>query len=406
MDSENNHQEKSTQDEHSPQDEAPLNDSGNEEEIHKISSDDLKGDEINQWVREISDDSDVQNEDFVESLDNVPVNKGDLPDWINELSPADQEINDAENEIQENQRNIQFESTDDLWDAEQLMESENEVEQTSISEDAQIVDEGFVEISEYDLETVDEKMEDTPLSEEPEKEQEKLPDWLEDMIAEHSESSMEIKEEIGEEQDFLNDEPTKPIPIVEETSQEDNLNQTIGQTELTPNQSLDEIELGESETQIEDSIHIVDFKEETIEEKPEDAIDIPPSTDQEFTEISDGEETPVVLEDAQTYEEFQTKEENWELHDQQPLEIPKTLRFAKYLLDQGEINPAYEIFQTYINKADHLEEIESWILDAIDEDKISKSKLWEILGDIATKKNKHAEALSAYSKSISILLNN
>ncbi len=408
MDNDKENQEKSMQNAKNLQGDSSIDEPNQQEELHEDKPDEIEENEINHWVREISDDADLQDEDIVESLENVPVSKGDLPDWINELSPRDPEFFDSDEESRESKNQpeyIEMESKDDSLDTDNDNGSDHDEEQKDFADNPDDSEEGFVEISELDLNSESEPKTGSTQSEERSDEQEELPDWLEDMISEQPEQSSEKEEINSEERIFMNDEPTKPVPIIEDSVSTDDEQQEVEEKFVTPNLTLDEIEITESESQIEEIIHIVDFNEDTSLEELKTDEELDHGSDQEPLELSDEEETPSLVEESLDEDDVILVEEDWEPHDQESLGIPKSLRFAKYLLDQKEIEPAYKIFETYINKSDYLEEIKTWITDAINNENSSESKLWELLGDIALQKNEHNEALSAYTKSIKILLN-
>ena len=398
MTNEMDQRENSINNENHHQEDASKEETQDHEELQENQPIEAEGDELNQWVREISGEHDLQEQDIVESLEDIPVSKGDLPDWINELSPSDHETLDSETGTlanQEQQETIEIESKEDSWDAEE-----------SDEDPLDDLDEGFLEISEIDLERDKVEESETSSSDAIVEEQEELPDWLEDMITDQQEpSTLHDEKEDEEERLFMNDEPTQPVQIIEENLSSVDQDQEQDITAAEPSLALDEIEIKESESQIEEVIHIVDFDEGMTDEEPVPDEDFSPISDEEGVDISGVEEGEKQNEEEQEDQDIIFGEEDWELEDQEPVEIPKTLRFAKYLLDQKEIDPAYKIFKTHINKSDHLEEIKAWITEAIDQKDLSKSNLWELLGDIAIKENEHAEALSAYTRSISILLN-
>ena len=397
MENDSDKLEKSNEQELGPQDEPASVDSER----------DHANEERNHWVKEIPDDLEMDNEDIVESLDNISVNKSDLPDWINELSPTEKEFLESENEFQEDKEHRDLTRVDtsevSLDDKNELGEGRDKDD--LISDEPDVLDEGFVEISKYDFDSIEEPLQEPTQLQDTIEEQEELPDWLEDMITEEQDPAFEDEHNPDDEQIFMNDEPTKPVQIIEESVPEDLQDQVIEEKPLIANLNLDEIDIEETETQTGESIHIVEFEEVRDTEEQKLYEELPYHTDQVNLDLPDEEESAELIEEIQDYEDFQAQGENWELDDNQPVEIPKSLRFAKYLLDQGEIDPAYQIFQTHIAKKDHLEEIKSWVSNAIGEGKSSQSKLWELLGDIAGKKSDHAEALSAYSRSISFLLN-
>lgn len=407
MDNDKDKLEKPNDDEIDPQEDSSTIDaekeSGNEENLPGGPENEV----TNHWVKEIPEDPEMDEERIVESLDNISVNKGDLPDWINELSPADQGIYESDEDIhvyKENLESIQLDAQDLSTDEEKVLEEDHD--EKIRADEPRSSDEGFVEISEYDIEAFEEPEKEPRSLHNAVEEQEELPDWLEDMISEEQQHAAEGEEKSFDEQFFLSDEPTKPVPIIEEIVPETYQEEMIEEIPSVENRILDEINFEETESQMEESIHIVEFDVESEEESQEVNEDFSIQIDQEMTEIPDEEAPAQVIDEIEDYEEIQEPDVDWEIYDQQPVEIPKTLRFAKYLLDQGKIEQADQIFQTYITKADHLEEIKGWVTDAISDDDISQSKLWEILGDIAVKQSEHTEALSAYTRSISTLLKN
>jgi hypothetical protein len=408
MTNENDKTEKLNDHEEDPQDESSSVDADKESENGEALPGGPENQVANHWVKEIPDDSEMEDGGIVESLDNLSVNKGDLPDWINELSPADQENLSTQGGNQENEENpeeIQIDTADVSMDNEKILEEDHN-EDTSVDE-SENLDEGFVEISEYDLETVEKPDEEPQLPEDAVEVQEELPDWLEDMISEEQKPMVEEDEEKSFDEKMLSsDEPTKPVPIIEETITDADQGEMIEEKPSGENLILDEINFEKTGSQIEDSIHIVEFDEQTDFEPQELEKDFSVKIDQGITETPN-EVVPVqVIDEIQDYEEIQENDEDWEIYDQQPVEIPKTLRFAKYLLDQGKIDQANQIFQTFISKADQMEAIKLWVTEAIDEGNLSQNKLWEILGDIAVKQSDHAEALADYTRSISLLLKN
>jgi len=364
--------------------------------------------EINHWVREITDDAGRENEEIVESLDNTPVKKGDLPDWINELSPKTEEPFDLQENLldeEELTKSAPFDSKEKYIESQYEQEDFDgeEGKDSLVGDDPH--DDGFIEISEYDMnEDVDAEL--TPNSfEGPDEKQEELPDWLKEMIAEEQKLSEEQIKKASVEATLMSDEPTKPVPVSETSTTEELEEEKIDdQAAVAPSLNLDEIAPENDQLQADENIHIIDFEdeseitEEVLQKEP------PASFVQELSEISDLEEFPILIEESADSEVILIEDTEWEQHDHLPLSFPKALRFAKYLLDQGKIDPAYEIFQNYIAKSEHLPEIKAWVTEAKSEEQLSKSKLWEILGDIAQKQHDHVEALSAYTKSISFLL--
>jgi hypothetical protein len=349
-----------------------------------------------QWVKEILEKNDGEDNAVLEDLHNLPVKQGDLPDWINTLSQAggDEQISDEHiEEEQETPDAIHFKSMDDSWDTEADIEEKGYEQSEGLEENIQ-PDEGFVEISQFDLEASDnlEKSE-SGLNQQSE-EQEKLPDWLEEMI---EEPETEISENIELEDEIFNpDEATKPV-IITSIETEDEMvidEQPIEAAPLTTDLPVEEYEKQFTE----DDVFIDDQVAEDLSIAEEE---IPPN-EVPFEGEMLIEQLPSL--EIENVEEFDADEGDWHEEDLLSPELPKSLKFAKYLLDQGEIEPSFEIFQTYVNKSEHLEEIKIWAMEAAAFDTEKNNLLWELIGDLSLKQNKPDEALSAYTRAISKLI--
>jgi hypothetical protein len=348
------------------------------------------------WVKEILEKNNGEDNAVLEDLHNLPVKQGDLPDWINTLSQAggDEQISDEHiEEEQETPDAIHFKSMDDSWDTEADIEEKGYEQSEGLEENIQ-PDEGFVEISQFDLEASDnlEKSE-SGLNQQSE-EQEKLPDWLEEMI---EEPETEISENIELEDEIFNpDEATKPV-IITSIETEDEMvidEQPIEAAPLTTDLPVEEYEKQFTE----DDVFIDDQVAEDLSIAEEE---IPPN-EVPFEGEMLIEQLPSL--EIENVEEFDADEGDWHEEDLLSPELPKSLKFAKYLLDQGEIEPSFEIFQTYVNKSEHLEEIKIWAMEAAAFDTEKNNLLWELIGDLSLKQNKPDEALSAYTRAISKLI--
>lgn len=348
------------------------------------------------WVKEILEKNNGEDNAVLEDLHNLPVKQGDLPDWINTLSQAggDEQISDEHiEEEQETPDAIHFKSMDDSWDTEADIEEKGYEQSEGLEENIQ-PDEGFVEISQFDLEASDnlEKSE-SGLNQQSE-EQEKLPDWLEEMI---EEPETEISENIELEDEIFNpDEATKPV-IITSIETEDEMvidEQPIEAAPLTTDLPVEEYEKQFTE----DDVFIDDQVAEDLSIAEEE---IPPN-EVPFEGEMLIEQLPSL--EIENVEEFDADEGDWHEEDLLSPELPKSLKFAKYLLDQGEIEPSFEIFQTYVKKSEHLEEIKIWAMEAAAFDTEKNNLLWELIGDLSLKQNKPDEALSAYTRAISKLI--
>jgi len=238
----------------------------------------------------------------------------------------------------------------------------NHIEDLNVNEqDYQPEQDDFVEISDLVTNTGDDELhglEDETLSD-----NEELPEWLHEMIAEEPETPFE---------------DTIPSVVKE---QEDAL---AGQT------SVDEaVEVKE---QTDEPTEPIDITQETPVEQGEPPVEIPT--------ISFEHEEPFPEIDVGTEDLSITVEEQ---EEQEP-ETPKTLRFAQFLLKQGDYNQAINIINTYIDKPEYLEEINDLLADAVNDGADQNSAVWETLGDIALNKGDSEKAIHAYAKAINILL--
>ena len=218
------------------------------------------------------------------------------------------------------------------------------------------VEKGFIEIPEYDL------SEDSELTEKQDEEmirdEEALPDWLHEMIAESPEFTLEetIPSMVIEPDDEVVDEPTEPVDITQET--------------------LIEVE---EDLVVESEVPLEAIEEK--EEKPDLIAESIPDQPDSVEEI-----------DLEPEEEVQVGD------------LPSRLLFAKHLLDQGYIKRAAEIFSSFSGQPIYRKQIKDWLMQAADEEKETKSDLWETIGDIEMQNGDSELAFIAYAKAINFLL--
>jgi hypothetical protein len=219
----------------------------------------------------------------------------------------------------------------------------------------------FVEISDLVLNNSDgtrHSPEEEALSED-----EELPEWLNEMIAEEPD---------------VHSEEIMPGSI--EENEEENIEQNTAEETL------------EKEKKTDEPTEPFDITQETPVGQEEAAVELPTKAaeDEEPTPEPDIDLSPVPM----------APEEKKGLKS----ETPKMLRFAALLLEQGDYNQATDILQTFINKPEFRREIKKWITNAINNGAENNSAVWEILGDIALSEGDSVEALNAYTKAIDILL--
>jgi hypothetical protein len=433
MDNENNQEEQerfNTENDSTPKETSEENQSLEDSQSEKNSID-PNDDSIEKWVKGISESDEVENEKTIADIEHLEVKKGDLPDWINTLSESGKEAFDGEEDFKESQESIEaikFTSLDDAWGTEPSREEDHIQDQEAPSAGNVESNEGFVEISSYEI-NQDETPGDEPSSFQNFAEEEELPDWLEEMITEQTVLTQEEAQIPFDEKTSLGDESTKPVTIdneeivdeeltdmeffEEEFSDEEFVDIEFSDEEHLPGEDhfkesyLTEIDMDQviQAEKFEDALGEDHFMEEGQEEDLENVEEVFSIEEPGKDQVSIQERpTSLLPEDIDAEVQENIQHDDWESANSHPVEIPKTLRFGKYLLDQGEIDPAFEIFQTYVKKPEHLENIKAWVSEAIREEENPSSLLWELLGDIEYKQNEHNKALSAYTRAISMLI--
>jgi hypothetical protein len=314
-----------------------------------------------------------------------------LPDWLDEIAAADDEP--AETNAAPEKAEAESEQMDEPTD-------EVLVEQTDVQGDEDAVsaegepesdDEPYVELSDLDVE--DEMI----------PEEEDLPDWLTDMITEEPEPEEPAVEEMPDTEEAviseadddagwqrLEEMPAGWMPFDDTTPvnpPEDEVPDWLKE-ESEEDTSPIILEETDSEEEIEPS--------ETATEEAGGFVPIEPVETQEAPSEKEG---PVdEIGEIEVEDELEGDQED-------PGDsMPKTLRFAKFILDQGEVDRAMEIICTYIGQSNYLEEVESWITEAIDSGIHQSARLWEAAGDIAVAREKYTEALNAYTKAMQVLM--
>jgi len=357
------------------------------------------------WVKEIPEESLIDRENPA-NLVNDQNPENDLPDWMNELSqiddtlpsehePTTKSIDVTEDAIGDNEGAFSIEE-DGLKELEHSHESSDiymDTKDAPVNEDAlddMTSEQGFVEISEIslnelpeaELSTSNEKIMEEE-DEDGEDGEEELPQWLKEMIIEPS--AIDNEEEASEEFEYDNEEEiTQPIIITSEdpfTNEPEEL--------LSEEQSLfspDEIELSEPSD-------IAETEQAMLSESSENVIDEP---------VADAFEEQVFEEiEVPTSEEFEELEQ---------FEIPEQLQEAKMLLQDNKYQEATGILKGYLEEPVFLEHIEEWLQDIVESDHDKGAPgdvdIWEMLGDIAIKKEQPGDAFNAYIKAISSLLKN
>jgi tetratricopeptide (TPR) repeat protein len=290
--------------------------------------------------------------------------KDEIPSWLEGLEEPD--IQDDSSQVKENnQTEGQWvkETDEDITESTHQQEGEEQTkinpiqEQNVDDQDYQSKQDDFIEIPDLMTNNRDEelgKLEDEALSE-----NEELPEWLHEMIAEEPEASLEEK---------------TPSDITEE---EAGIEQTISE------------KLIEEEKESDEPTEPMDITQETPVEQEEAFIETSTIPDQD--------------EELALEPEIETPPISTPLEEQSP-ETPKTLRFAKFLLEQGNYNKAVDIINAFIDQPAFTEEIKAWLTDEVNDKAQSNSAVWEALGDIAMNEGDSEQAFNAYAKAVDILL--
>jgi hypothetical protein len=350
------------------------------------------------------DEEDADSEPSVGPADDIEV----LPDWLDEIVAEDEPT-----ALESKQDEVALETgqPDEPTDEVFIEQTEPQEESVIESEEEPEVDkEPFVELS-------DMGMEDEMLSEE-----EDLPDWLTDMITEEPEEEETTGDEAEEVEQSLTAEVESDAGDLDDGAGWQRLEEMpadwVSFDDSTPvNQPEDETPdwlIDESE----EDTSPIKLSEPAVEEIEEEAVvdeikSVKPAQEDTghfvpIEPIEMPEPEPQLPEPeasvADERESHEAKAEPEEARGESGDSIPKALRFAKFILDQGEVDRAMEIISTHIGQSNYLPEIEGWITEAIDKGVQPNAGLWEAVGDIAVVQEDYARALNAYSKSMEVLM--
>lgn len=338
-----------------------------------------------------------------------PVNNSEtLPDWLSEIAASDDETTEMSTAPKKSM--AEPERADARADEAPFDQTpEQEGPDTIKAEDNKPDLDGapYVELSEMDVE--DEMI----------PEEEDLPDWLTDMITEAPEQEEPAPQKAeGTDETFADEtEPemddgsgwqrlegmpagwvpfddTTPVNLPEEKEAAEWLKE-----EAEEDTSPIQLEATESEAREEAKNADMD----TSKNLTEDTGSFVPIQPFEVEEVAGGlEETAHTADDE--IDSTAAEDEPEDSREEPDGSMPKTLQFAKFILDQGELDRALEIISTYIGQSTYLDEIEDWVTEAIESGAHQNAGLWETVGDIAVAREEYSEALNAYAKAMKILL--
>lgn len=328
------------------------------------------------WFSEESQET-KKNQVPINHLDEQDDSGFDIPDWLNDLSnevTGPSESLDTESEEKEIEENTVVNHLDEF---------------SKKSTDLGSTDEDFVEIPGDNFEDTTGLIDHFP--EEEINEDGELPDWLQEMINEPVETQEENRNAVNIPLNTSVDEPTEPIEIREVPMENDFEEPAV--TEIEETEQFMDIEHPEKIEETED----IEEAEVVSERDQENQKPAP------IPEKSNQVEEEVVSTELEFSEPIIDQPKILEPEPVQPTKVPKTLRFAKKLLGQGDHNEALDIINTYINRGVFLNEIQLWLGDIVKDDKSSHDEVWESIGDIALKQDKPDEAFDAYTNAIKSL---
>jgi len=340
-----------------------------------------------EWVKEISRKSEEQEKSISEPEEPISYRPSEEQEVITDQADS--------NDLSESTQSNQF------IDENRINANQTEEPHILINEDLEQPPEGeeFIEIVDLEIPGNQEPIDD--MIKEMLPDDEDLPDWLHEMISEEPKSILEEtipsvieKKDEEKEADEIN-EPTEPIDITQEVPVEEQ-ETFIEQQELSSvgHESIDD----QPEPYIEEQETIID-QPETSTEKEETLIkQVEPLDEPAFDSL--------LPEDAPIQTEINTP--SIPLPSEVPVskehEMPKTLRFAKFLLDQGEYKQALDIIHTFLDKPEYTGKIKEWLNEVVHDGTCLNNNVWESLGDIALSDGDPESAFLAYTKAINLLL--
>lgn len=378
MDNENENNEKPNSAGKTPNDDIPFWLQGleypEEEDTQPI---EIEEEYDNAWVKEIAENSPAS-EDAPKNLEAEQGSDDLLPGWLSQLSEVDQTTPAA---MGVHEENLEVKSSEILSEEETSgegeMAEEIEITQLSSEEVPETLDDslevtsseaGFIDISEFGLAEFPDH--EQHILDEENSGDEELPQWLQEMIAEPPEPGSEEIEPASIDIEEQLDESTEPVDITEEIDV-----------------SGDE---GDEPEQPEESVIFEDYQDQSP------PVETPASVIEE-------DHTPVFTPLENSFGQ-DAQEEEQEPDQTRSVGLPKTVQYAKFLLDQGDVKPAVKIFKTHIEQSEHLDAIKTWLIEATKDRGGANSDVWELIGDIAVQQNNPNQAFEAYMQAIAELL--
>ncbi len=339
---------------------------------------------------EPTESSEKKEDSWIKEVENPPTNIDGLP--------SDQYIDDDQ----------EFEIQKQSSETSQDINNTNEVNTNTMdyqfkNSEEQISNEGFIDFSDSNLggnmEFGPSNPDDNLLSED------ELPQWLMDMIDEPNGDDVPDEIEDPMEQLEETDATMKDFEKIDEPSENLEFSESPPASEsLEITQEIPVSEYMDDEETV--SFLVNEIETEDINQNSEE---ISKPQDEEFygavlTNIEDQTwvEEPFIEKSIPETSEITTDENLEPLID----EMPKTLKFAKKLIDSGEFESALDIIQSHLEKTSYLEDVEKWLSTYFDEhEEVSYERL-EVLGDALRKRGKLIRAFSAYTQAVEVFLSN
>ena len=265
--------------------------------------------------------------------------------------------------------------------------------------------------------------------EESQPQDEDLPPWLQEMIAESQEPDQTLsKQEEIQKAAMLADEPTEPIEVKDEPPPQEEpeaYKEIVEEIEFEQQEVDVEVNEGSEEIQVIEEFEVseqeitpepppsewvpeqavgsgIDFENEPLpHETPATSIegDTHPA---EITESGSEEDAPALEEQPEGLSESDLNqlEQEGEISES----LPEDLLRAKEMLLSGEIDQALSLIRASSEQSAYRGEIKTWLVDASQALEKPHVDFWELVGDLALEEKQPELALNAYSNAIQSLI--
>jgi hypothetical protein len=419
---------------------------------------------VDTWVKAISKEKPMGQAYSPEHSPNKTEREHDLgtnPDWLVKLSEIDSGLTSAGEKIDERHPFIEDNQPIGSSAPEDALE-EDKIKQglanNPSSESLERINDHAISEDEIELTETLEEVEITDSVNEPLhnkiSQDEDLPPWLKEMIADPQEASPNSAH-LNQEPDKTDepvpmDEPTEPLNVRDLSIDKNDLNfdeaktvEDMEQTgnefdhvprisenrtdfspdmeeevendpEVTPNSNPDEWipeNIGIDNFEMEDDRSLFESPATPIEEdtRPIDLTqEVTEEEEEETTILTDDHQEDNSLEEvAATVEE----DDKFVVYESEPgppeqtfEELPEKMQTIKTFLAMGDTVEAIQLIKDYHQKSSYNQELQIWLLEAASTTIDPGIEFWEVLGDIAMENQDHEIAVDAFATAIQSLL--